>query len=191
MNLRIGVLPSRELKWGVWDLILPLHPLGHGYVVTVVILQHSNEISNSWSVTLLTFQSPPELCDFSWYNIHEILPSHPDFKPKPWTWFTPNQKTRCYLKPTPPFFCLWNVWLIVQQLPIKAIWWDAPLTLRDFSRSNKHAPNIHPHVFNSFHRTILHIESHSVFTCPSPSNDVSPHITIEPRPSVPYLLFLY
>ena len=30
------------------------------------------------------------------------------------------------------------VWLIVGQLPIKAGWWNAPLTLRDFSRSNKH-----------------------------------------------------
>ena len=29
------------------------------------------------------------------------------------------------------------MWLIVQQLPIKAGWWDAPLTLRDFSQSNK------------------------------------------------------
>ena len=31
-----------------------------------------------------------------------------------------------------------NVWLIVGQLPIKAGWWNALLTLRDFSRSNKH-----------------------------------------------------
>ena len=30
------------------------------------------------------------------------------------------------------------MWLIVRQLPIKAGWWDAPLALRDFSRSNKH-----------------------------------------------------
>ena len=31
-----------------------------------------------------------------------------------------------------------NVWLIVGQLPIKDVWWDAPLSLRDFSRSNTH-----------------------------------------------------
>ena len=30
-----------------------------------------------------------------------------------------------------------NVWLIVGQLPIKAEWWDAPLALQEFSRSNK------------------------------------------------------
>ena len=31
-----------------------------------------------------------------------------------------------------------NAWLIVGQWPIKAGWWNAPLVLRDFSRSNKH-----------------------------------------------------
>ena len=31
-----------------------------------------------------------------------------------------------------------NVWVIVGQLLIKAGWWDVPLALRDFSRSNKH-----------------------------------------------------
>ena len=30
-----------------------------------------------------------------------------------------------------------NMWLSIGQLPIKAGWWDAPLPLRDFSRSNK------------------------------------------------------
>ena len=32
---------------------------------------------------------------------------------------------------------LWDVWLIVSQLPIKVGWRDASLTLRKFSRSNK------------------------------------------------------
>ena len=32
----------------------------------------------------------------------------------------------------------YQLWLIVRQLPIKAGWWDAPIALRDFSRSNKH-----------------------------------------------------
>ena len=32
---------------------------------------------------------------------------------------------------------LWNVWLIVWQLPVKAGWWDAPLMLQNFSWSNK------------------------------------------------------
>ena len=31
--------------------------------------------------------------------------------------------------------------------------------------------------------------AHGVFTCPSPSNGVSPHFTIEPPPSVPYTYF--
>ena len=35
-----------------------------------------------------------------------------------------------------------NVWLIVGQLPKKSRWWDAPLALRDFSRSNKHYGNV-------------------------------------------------
>ena len=30
------------------------------------------------------------------------------------------------------------MWLIVRQLPIKARWWDGPLTFRNFSQSNKH-----------------------------------------------------
>ena len=31
-----------------------------------------------------------------------------------------------------------NLWLLVGQLSIKAVWWNAPLALRDISRSNKH-----------------------------------------------------
>ena len=31
-----------------------------------------------------------------------------------------------------------DVWLIIGQLPIKSGWWNAPLALQDFSRSNKH-----------------------------------------------------
>ena len=49
-----------------------------------------------------------------------------------------------------------------------------------------HAPNIHPNVFDSFHRTFTHGESHRIFTNSSPSNDVSLHFTIEPLPSTTY-----
>ena len=34
-----------------------------------------------------------------------------------------------------------NVWLIVGRIPKKDGWWDAPLALRDFSRSNKYYGN--------------------------------------------------
>ena len=54
----------------------------------------------------------------------------------------------------------------------------------------QYAPNIHPNVFNSFHRTIIHGESQGIFTTPCPSNDTSPHFTLEPLPSVTYPFFL-
>ena len=60
-----------------------------------------------------------------------------------------------------------------------------------FLESKKHTRNIHPHVFNSFHRTILHRVSHRVFTFPSISNDISPHSKIETLPYVSYPLFLH
>ena len=50
------------------------------------------------------------------------------------------------------------------------------------------APNIHPNVFNSFLRTVIHGETYRVFTNPSPSN-VSLHFTIEPLPSATYPFF--
>ena len=56
--------------------------------------------------------------------------------------------------------------------------------------SNTDSSDIHPHVFNSFHRTVSHRESHGHFTCLSPSNGVSPHFTLEPLSSVPYPLFI-
>ena len=40
-----------------------------------------------------------------------------------------------------------------------------------------------PHVFNSSDRTILHGESHEIFTSLFPSNTISPYFTIEPLPS--------
>ena len=40
----------------------------------------------------------------------------------------------------------------------------------------KHSPNIHPNVFNSFCRTVIHGQSHL--------NKISLHFTIEPLPSV-------
>ena len=46
------------------------------------------------------------------------------------------------------------------------------------------APNIHLHVFTSFHRTIIHEKSHEIFTSPFPSNSVSLHFTIESLPPV-------
>ena len=55
----------------------------------------------------------------------------------------------------------------------------------------QHAPNIYPHVFNSFHRTIIHGESHRIFTSPPPSNSVSPNFTIELLPSVAHPIFLH
>ena len=118
-------------------------------------------------------------------------------KPKQWTWFTSNKKTiRCCLRDQPYVlisFIHWVdraiKWLIAWQLPIKIRWRNAPLANPDFRWSNKHAPIIHPHVFNSFHRTILHRKSHRVFTCPSFSNSICPHFTIEPLLSVPYPYF--
>ena len=54
----------------------------------------------------------------------------------------------------------------------------------------EHAPNIHPNVFNSFHRTVIHGKCYGIFTNPSPSNnDVSLNFTIEPLPSVTYPSF--
>ena len=55
----------------------------------------------------------------------------------------------------------------------------------------QHAPNIHPNVFNSFHKTVILGESYGVFTSPSPSNDFSIHFTMKPLPSVTYPFFLY
>ena len=52
------------------------------------------------------------------------------------------------------------------------------------------SPDIHPHVFNSFHRTVQHRESHGDFTCLSSSNGVLPHFTLEPLSSVLYPLFI-
>ena len=58
-----------------------------------------------------------------------------------------NNKMKSWTDPTSSFPLrrthplgrrLWNVWLILQQLPIKAGWWDASIALRDFRRSNKH-----------------------------------------------------
>ena len=48
----------------------------------------------------------------------------------------------------------------------------------------QYAPNIHPNVFKSFHRTVINGESYGIFINPSPSNDVSLHFTIEPLPFV-------
>ena len=36
----------------------------------------------------------------------------------------------------------------------------------------QHAPNIHPNIFNIFHRTVILGESYGIFTGPSPSNGV-------------------
>ena len=40
----------------------------------------------------------------------------------------------------------------------------------------KHALNLHPSVFNSFHMTLIHGESHRIFTSPPPYG-ISPHFT--------------
>ena len=42
VNWAICVLPSRESGWRLCGWILPCLPLGHGYVVTVVILLHQD-----------------------------------------------------------------------------------------------------------------------------------------------------
>ena len=55
----------------------------------------------------------------------------------------------------------------------------------------QHAPNIHSHVFNSFDRTIIHGESHQIFTSSFPSNGISLHFTIEPLPPFAKLCFLH
>ena len=52
----------------------------------------------------------------------------------------------------------------------------------------KHSPNIHPNVFSSFCRTVIHGQSHGISTS-SPLNKVSLHFTIEPLPSVASPIF--
>ena len=57
------------------------------------------------------------------------------------------------------------VYLLVGQLHVKEVLFCSFVT-----KSNNpilHAPNIYPHVFNSFHRIIIHGESHRIFKCPS------------------------
>ena len=61
---------------------------------------------------------------------------------------------------------------------IFAVLWQHPLI-----------QSICPNVFNSFYRTVIHGESHGVFTSPSPSNGVHPHFTIERISSVAYPFF--
>ena len=50
----------------------------------------------------------------------------------------------------------------------------------------QHAPNIHPKVFKSFHKIIIHEDSFGIFTNPSLSNKNFLSFTIEPLPSVTY-----
>ena len=69
--------------------------------------------------------------------------------PASWfSWFTPNTNTiTCKLGPTPRSHFLEgerihvagkakSVWPIVGRMPLKAEWWDAPLALQGFGRSN-------------------------------------------------------
>ena len=78
---------------------------------------------------------------------------------------------------------------LVEQLYAKEVYFCNFVT-----KSNnpvQHAPNIHPNIFNNFHRTIVLGESYGIFTSPSPSNDAFIHFTIKPLPSVPHPFFLY
>ena len=68
---------------------------------------------------------------------------------------------------------------LVEQLFVKKVYFcysDNPI---------QDAPNIYPHVFNNFHRTIF------IFTSPPPSSGFSLHFTTEALPSVAYPLFLH
>ena len=56
---------------------------------------------------------------------------------------------------------------LVDQLYVKEVYFCSFVT-----KSNNlvyYAPNIHPNVFDSFHRTVINGESNGIFTCPSPS----------------------
>ena len=98
--------------------------------------QHQTyEVSPYWHLTSL------EQCHtfLSLVSIFQIPNSCTD--PRQWTEFTPR-----FLHPRSR---VWGVWLIVWQLPIKAGWRDAPLALRNFSRSNKHNVTINPAGYTS------------------------------------------
>ena len=63
------------------------------------------------------------------------------FPPLEFSWFTPNTNTRrwnLWLNPRPYFLERELIYLVVWQLSIKVGWWNTPLALRNFRRSNKH-----------------------------------------------------
>ena len=80
----VGSCDVKHLATGLW-LLRPFY-------CTVYV------ISNSWSVTLFTFQSPRKK---SVILANTLLPSCPSFYLKPWTSFTTKDRTiKCHIRPT-------------------------------------------------------------------------------------------